>query len=602
VLALPVFASDALSSVAYATEEILLALVAGAAALSHSIPIALAIAALLAIVATSYKQTIHAYPSGGGAYIVARENLGIWPGSVAGAALLIDYVLTVAVSIAAGVAAITSAFPVLTPYRVGLCVVCVFGVALANLRGVKESGRLFAVPTYLFVGSFLWMIGVGVFRYAMHTLPPPPAQAAAATDLTGLALLFVMLRAFASGCAALTGVEAISNGVQAFRAPEADNAAKTMTAMAALLGTMFIGLTFLAHVLGIAPRDGETVASQIARATFGTGAWYFIIQAATALILILAANTSFADFPRLSALLARDRLLPRQLSHLGDRLVFSNGIMMLAILSSALIVLFRGETHLLIPLYAVGVFLSFTLSQTGMVVRWLRLGKRWCSRETVVNAGGACATGVVLTVIALEKFMPEDAVRLVRLPFTLPVIGDSIRAGAWMVVILIPLMVLGFLRIHEHYQSLRRQLTVDGWAEPAPLKHTVIVLVSNIHRGTVQALRYAHLIAADCRALCVDINSEDLPLFYRRWEEWETNIPLLVLDSPFRSITEPVLQYLDAVQDGDRNHMVTVILPEFVPARWWHHLLHNQSALLLKFLLLFRRNVTVTNLRYHLEE
>jgi len=584
LLALPVFSSDALSSVAYGTEEILFALVlAGSAALAYSIWIGVAIAALLLVLTISYRQTIFAYPSGGGAYIVASDNLGMGFGAVAGAALLIDYVLTVAVSTASGVAAITSAVPALVHLRVVLCVGFILFVALANMRGVRESGALFSVPTYLFVGSFLAMIGVGLLRHLVGGAPMayvPPAETAPVGGVH-VALVVILLQAFASGCSALTGVEAISNGVQAFKAPEAHNAATTMIWMAVLLGTMFMGLTYLSHVLHILPSHSETVASQIARTVFGgKGAWYFLIQGATALILILAANTSFADFPRLSAILARDRLMPRWLAHLGDRLVFSNGITVLALLAMLLVVVFQGSVHRLIPLYAVGVFLSFTLSQAGMVRRWLRMGAGWLNAKTLTNLLGAMTTLVALGVIASMKF----------------------KHGAWVVVFLIIILVLFFFRIHHHYQSLRRQLTVEGWARPAEAKHTVIVMVAGVHRGIVHALDYARLIAADCRALYVEVDPQDTAQLYQRWEKWSAGVPLLILASPYRSLTAPVMQYLDAVQEGDPGHMVTVILPEFVPARWWHHLLHNQSAWLLKLKLLFRRNVIVTNLRYYLDE
>ena len=407
IQALAVFSSDALSSVAYATEEILLVLVvAGTAALELSLPIAVAIVALLAIVATSYYQTIHGYPSGGGAYIVAYDNLGIWPGLTAAAALLIDYVLTVAVSITAGVAAFASAFPVLIPYRVELCLLAIALIAWANLRGVRESGTLFSIPTYGFILLFLTLIATGLIRLFSGTLPqnsdpvfPTTGEAAAALTL------FLVLRAFASGCTALTGVEAISNGIPAFRRPEAENAGKTLIAMALLLGTMFLGISFLARSLAVVPVEQETIVSQIGRQIFGDGPLYLALQVATTLILVLAANTSFADFPRLAAILARDRYLPRQLTNLGDRLVFANGIVTLAILASVLIVLFGGLTHRLIPLYAVGVFLSFTLSQAGIVRHWHKLRGQGWPWKMAVNGLGTVATSVVLGIIVASKFV-----------------------------------------------------------------------------------------------------------------------------------------------------------------------------------------------------
>jgi amino acid transporter len=407
VQALAVFSSDALSSVAYATEEILIVLMAaGPAALETSLHISAVIVGLLIIVAVSYYQTIHGYPSGGGAYIVAYDNLGVRPGLTAAAALLIDYVLTVAVSVTAGVAAITSAFPTLLPFRVGLCLLTILLIAWANLRGVRESGTLFAVPTYGFVVILLALIAVGAARLAVGTITPIPAQPAQVAGAGAQSLaLFLILRAFASGCTALTGIEAISNGIPAFREPEADNAGKTLGAMTALLAVMFLGISLLARLLNVIPVEHDTVVSQLGRQVFGSGLLYFALQTATALILVLAANTSFADFPRLSAILARARFLPHQLKNLGDRLVFANGISMLAMLASALIIFFDGQTHRLIPLYAVGVFLSFTLSQAGMVRHWRKaVGRDW-QWKAVVNGVGATATGVVLMVVVATKFI-----------------------------------------------------------------------------------------------------------------------------------------------------------------------------------------------------
>src|SRR5437868_6527648 len=462
-VALAVFSSDALSSVAYATEEILLILVlAGTAALHYSVPIALAITALLAIVAISYQQTIHAYPSGGGSYIVARENLGSVPGLVAAAALLVDYVLTVSVSVAAGVAAVTSAMPHLAEHKVAIGVGCVAVIALANIRGVRESGRIFAVPTYFFIVSFGILLLEGFSRLATGSLPAtPPPDIPAVEALTW----FLILRAFASGCTAMTGIEAISNGIPAFRPPESRNAAITLGWMAVILSTMFAGLTVLADRLGIVPVATETVVSQIARRLHGTGVFYYMIQAATALILVLAANTSFADFPRLSSLLARDRFVPRQFANLGERLVFSNGILVLAGMAAVLLVIFGGETHALIPLYAVGVFISFTLSQSGMVRRWLRVrGPGWPHR-LAINAIGALTTGIVTLVIAVTKF----------------------THGAWIVVLVIPMLVAGFIAMRRHYDDVAMQLSLDGWEGPPAMQHIVLVLRSEEHTSELQS-------------------------------------------------------------------------------------------------------------------
>jgi amino acid transporter len=477
IQALAVFSSDALSSVAYATEEILLVLVAaGSGALGFSLPIALVIAGLLAIVATSYYQTIHGYPSGGGAYIVAYDNLGVWPGLTAAAALLIDYVLTVAVSITAGVAAVTSAFSVLHPFRVGLCLLAIFFIAWANLRGVRESGTLFAVPTYGFVFAVLGLLAVGLTRLAAGAPGPIPAPASPAVESGAQPLtLFLLLRAFASGCTALTGVEAISNGIPAFRKPEAENASKTLVAMVVLLATMFLGISFLVHSLSLVPAEHETLVSQIGRQVFGDGPFYLVLQFATALILVLAANTSFADFPRLSAILARDRYLPRQLTNLGDRLVFSNGIITLALLASGLVVLFGGQTHRLIPLYAVGVFLSFTLSQAGMVRHWRREGGRGWQWKAIVNGLGAATTGLVLAVIVVTK--------LIR--------------GAWIVVLMIPTFVWMFHAIKRHYLTVAGQLSLDRlrpekWADLASHpRYKVVIPISGVHGGMLPALRFA---------------------------------------------------------------------------------------------------------------
>jgi len=464
-VALAIFSSDAMSSVAYATEEILLILVlAGTAALHLSVPIAIAITALLAIVAISYQQTIHAYPNGGGAYIVAKDNLGDVPGLIAAAALLVDYVLTVSVSVAAGVAAVTSAIPGMQDHKVVLGIVFVAAVAAANIRGLRESGRVFAVPTYFFIVSFAVLVLGGAYRYLTGTVPPAPLIAVPSVEpLTW----FLVLRAFSSGCVAMTGTEAISNGIPAFRPPESRNAAITLGWMALILGSLFLGITLLANALGIVPTASETVVSQIARRLFGTGLLYYLVQAATALILVLAANTSFAGFPRLSSLLARDRFVPRQFSNLGERLVFSNGILVLATLAALLLVIFRGDTHALIPLYAVGVFISFTLSQSGMVRRWWRLREAGWRHRLAINGVGAVATGIVTVVIAMTKF----------------------THGAWIVVVVIPILVGCFVAMRHHYDDVAHQLSLENWEGPPPMQHTVLVLIGDVQRGVVRAVQ-----------------------------------------------------------------------------------------------------------------
>ena len=597
--ALAVFSSDALSSTAYATEEILLVLAVAAAATSggsftYVVPVSIGIAVLLAIVATSYRQTIHAYPSGGGAYIVAKENLGTTPGLIAGASLLVDYVLTVSVSIAAGVSAITSAaqgtsYAWLDDHRVILCLVFIAFIAIANLRGVRESGALFAAPTYVFVISFLFMIVFGLFHYFMYGGAAAISAHEELKTAEGYKLqpltLFLLLGAFSNGCAALTGIEAISNGVQAFKKPEARNAATTLIWMALLLTAMFLGTSVMAYLYQVHPKESETVISQFARIMFtGPLGWfYYVVQFATAAILVLAANTSFADFPRLSSLLARDRFLPRQLANRGDRLVFSNGIVILALFSGVLVIAFGGDTSRLIPLYAVGVFLSFTLSQSGMVVHWLTRPKLRTLRRyksLLINAIGALATFVVLCVFIATKFIH----------------------GAWIVVVVIPLLVVLFKAIQKHYVMVARQLSTEGLAPLRPIRHTVIVPISGMHRGVVSALQYARSIASDkVQAVYVDFEEGATASLKEKWERWGAGVQLVVLPSPYRELTRPLLRHINRLARENGDDIITVVLPEFIPARWWQHLLHNQSSLLLKGSLLFKKGVIVTSVPYHLE-
>jgi amino acid transporter len=606
---LAVFASDALSSTAYASEEILLVLAVAYAfgqanALNYVVPITLVIAVVLTIVAISYRQTIYAYPSGGGAYIVAKENLGTTPGLVAAGALLVDYVLTVSVSISAGVAAITSAaqgtsWAWLNDHRIFLCLALITLIAFANLRGVRESGALFAGPTYSFVFSFLFMVGYGIIHYFVD----PGAQAPVPTEDLKLAegyslqplTLFLLLGAFSNGCVALTGTEAISNGIPAFKQPESRNAATTLSWMAALLATMFIGTSIMAYLYQVHPSENETVISQFARLIFtGPMGWfYYVIQGTTALILVLAANTSFADFPRLASLLARDRFMPRQFATRGDKLVFSNGIIILAIFSGVLIVAFGGDTSRLIPLYAVGDFLSFTLSQSGMVRHWWKLRRiqvdgqqdkpaesaHW-KKSIVINALGCFATLVVLIVLVITKFLH----------------------GAWIVVVLIPLLVAMFRAIHRHYIDVASQLTTEGMEGLRPIRHEVIVPVSGIHRGVLRALQYARTIAPDhVTALYINVDDDATQKLREKWSNWVDGIELVVIASPYRSLIGPLSRYVDRRMTAHPEQMVTVVLPEFVPARWWQHLLHNQSSLMLKGALLFKPNVIVTSVPYHLK-
>src|SRR5437867_9163831 len=579
-VALAVFASDPLSSVAYATEEILLVLIlAGSAALSYSLPVALGIAALLAIVVISYRQTVVAYQQGGGAYLVAKDNLGIFPALTAAAALLVDYVLTVSVSVVAGVAALTSAVPRLYPYRVVLSVFAVALIALGNLRGVRESGRLFAAPTYFFIVSILGMDGCGFVATSFDLLPEAP-YAPHPPGLEGIGL-FLILRAYAAGCTALTGVEAVSNGVQALKPPEGRNAQTIMTWLGVLSIAMFLGITYLAYDFGIAPGGDETVVSKIARRVFGTAVPYYCVQAATLLILVLAANTSYADFPRLSSILARDRFVPRQFANQGDRLVFSNGILILSGFAVLLIVVFAGDTHALLPLYAIGVFISFTLSQSGMVLRWLRRrepGWRW---RMWVNGVGAVVTFVVLLTLSVTKF----------------------AEGAWIVVLVIPLLVLTFRAMHSHYEDVALQLSLEGLEGPPELRHTVLVIVGDLHRGVVRAVQYAKTLAtgAAVRAVFVETDPANTAKLEEKWARWGLGIPLVILSSPYRSLLRPLVEYLDVLQSLGDDHIVTVVIPEFLPRHWWQHILHNQTALLIKGTLLFRKNTVVIDVPYLLK-
>jgi amino acid transporter len=581
--ALAIFASDALSSTAYATEEILLVLIlAGTGFLYLSIPVAMAIAVLLLIVGTSYYQTIHAYPNGGGSYIVSKDNLGTMPGLIAGASLLVDYVLTVAVSVAAGVAALFSWLPFLLPYRVELAVAAVAFMTLINLRGVRESGTVFAVPTYFFIVSLSAMLAVGLFRFLTNSLPlvdyaALPSEFALTEELT----LFFILRAFSAGCTALTGVEAISNGIPAFRKPESDNAGKTLIAMVLILGSMFIGITLLAHRVGAVPLAHETALSQVARGVFGDNVLYAAVQIATALILIIAANTSFAGFPLLSSLIARDGFLPRPLSNIGDRLVFSNGIILLGALASVLLVAFGGDTHALLPLYAIGVFLSFTLSQSGMVVHWFRLKTPNWQREAVINGIGATATLVVLIVIVMTRF----------------------THGGWIVVVLIPIIVALFLMIHRHYREAAAQLSLEDYGAPQRIRrHRVIVPIAAVHRGVLEALHYARALSDDVTAVYVETDPEETAKVREKWNRWGDGVRLEVLKSDYRSIIEPLITYLDKVDACQVDDIITVVMPQFLPSRWWHNLLHNQTAFLIRLSLLFRRGMVVTDVPYRLKD
>lgn len=568
--ALAALAPDALSSIAYANQEIFLGLVvAGSAGLDYSWHVALAIALLLAILALSYTQTIIAYPSGGGSYTVARENLGARIGLVAAAALMTDYVLNVAVSVTAGVGAAASAFPGLWPHRTILSLAILLVITLTNLRGLRESGTVMTVPVYLFLGAYLLMILVGGVRGALEG---PGSYALAAPAPVAPLTLFLILHAFSAGCTALTGVESISNGVPIFTAPESKHANQTMVAMAALMAALFLGTSGLAHHFAVVAGPEETILSALARRVWGPGPLYLLTQGSTLLVLTLAANTSFVGFPRLASVVARDGYLPRQLAYLGDRLVYSNSILLLTGLAGVLVVAFQGDTHALIPLFAVGAFLAFTLSQGGMVVHWWRQRGRLWRLKAGLNALGTLTTGLTLLVIGFSKFLD----------------------GAWIVLLLIPLLIVGFRKVHDHYAGIAAELTLRGLPPSLrPLPEPRVVLpISGLHRGVIQALRYALSISKRVTAVFVEIEPGSAVGMSQKWEAWGLNqsAQLVIVPSPYRSVVGPFLEFLNQT-DAEHNdgQLATVLLPEFVPAHWWEGLLHNQTAWLLKLALLYRR-------------
>jgi len=600
---LAVFASDALSSTAYATQEILgVIAAAGTIAYGYLFPISLAIIILLAIVTVSYEQTIHSYPGGGGAYIVARDNLGELPAQTAGAALLTDYILTVSVSVSSGVAQITSAYPDLFPYRVLIAVIAVFFIMLINLRGVKESGATFAIPTYFFVVVMVFTVGFGIFRYFTGSLgmviDPPHFEA---THVITVITPFILLHAFANGTTALTGVEAISNGITAFKEPRSKNAGITLIWMSFILGTLFLGLSFLTGKVHAVFSEEETVISQLARTIYdGRGIPYLMLIAGTTIILILAANTAFADFPRLGALHAGDGFLPRQLTFRGSRLVYSNGIVTLAIIASLLIILFKASVTRLIPLYAIGVFLSFTLSQTGMARRWWRAGHLrpgveivdpgstlkyepgW-QYKMVINGFGAVCTAIVMVLFAATKF----------------------REGAWIILILVPLLVTIFFTIHHHYKDLASHLSLNkfGGLPARQTRHRVIMPVSSIHQGTLEALRYAKLLSDDVTAVHVSIDAAETEKVQRKWKSWGDGTRLIILDSPFRLFIEPLLEYIKEIIDNRQpNETITVVVPQFIPSKHWHRTLHMRTADVLRQELLSKPGVVVTDVPYQVRE
>jgi len=597
-IGLAVFAGDALSSVAYAPPEMLLVLAAaGTAAFVYAFPIALAVTVLLAIVTISYQQTIYAYPGGGGAYIVARDNLGEIPAQIAGVALQIDYVLLAAVAASSAAAQIVSAYPFLLPYRVTIAIGLIAMIVLANLRGVKESGIVFATPTYIFMATTLLVIVVGLIRYFTGTLgvvPDPPSleMISPPQPLT----FFLILRAFTSGTTALTGVESISNGVTAFKEPRTHNAAITMIWMSAILGVLFLGIVYLLGVIGAVPSETETVISQLARTVFeGRGIFYLSVVAGTTIILILAANTAFAAFPRLAAIQAADGFLPRQLTFRGSRLVFSRGIIALGVIASLLVFGFQARVTALIPIWAIGVFLSFTLSQLGMARRWWKIGH--LSREEkvrergstlqyqpgwemklIVNGFGALCTAVVTAVFALANF----------------------REVAWIIVFLLPLMVAGLFAIHRHYQNLAQDLSLEHYGQPPPSRrHRVIMPVSTVHQGTLEALDYALSLSDDVTAVHVAMDPEQTEKLRHKWSWWGKGARLVVIESPYRAFLEPFLEYVNELcAILQPNERLTIVVPQFIPRHWWHNLLHTQTAFWLRFMLLNKRGVVITEVPY----
>lgn len=585
IRALAAFSPDALSSIAYANQEIYLGLVvAGSIGLSLAWPIGLAIVGLLTLVALSYFQTIHGYPSGGGSYVVASENLGPLPGAIAGAALMIGYLLTAAVSLTAGVEAIASAFPILWPHRVLLSLLFLLVITLINLRGMRETGTLMAIPVYLFLLTYLSMLAYGLLRALMEG---PASLALTAPPASEPLTLFLVLRTFSAGCTALTGIEAISNGVPAFKPPEAKNAGRTLLVMALLMALLFVGSIGLTQLLAVVAGPEETILSALARRLLGSGPAYLVIQASTMLILVVAANTSYAGLPRLVAIMAGDGLLPRQLTNLGDRLVFRNGILLLAAATGTLIVIFGGDTHALIPLFAVGVFLAFTLSQAGMVIRWWReRGGGWWLKMAI-NGIGALATAMAVLIIGASKFVE----------------------GAWITLLLVSMLVVSFFRIRAHYQEVTRQLALRDLPpslQPFPPPR-VVIPIAGIQRAIFDAVNFARSISKDVTAVYIETEPGAGQRVQEEWRHWWPDVPLVVKPSPYRSIVGPLLDFLD---ETDRQHndgqLAVVVLPEFVPAKWWHGLLHNQTAWLIKAALMYRRRHhgfqrVIIDVPYHLQ-
>lgn len=592
---LAIFASDALSSSAYATDEILhvfsIALASGIISDIFlgdiiAIPIALAILFLMGVVILAYRQLIWEYPHGGGGYSVAKDTLGTQPSLIIAAALLIDYVLTAAVSVTAGVSALTSAFPELFAYRVILGIGFLWFITYENLRGLRESAKLFAFPSYLFIGSMGSLIIVGIYKWIQHpqAIETLTSQASVVNQMDWtLPMGFLLLKAFSSGCAALTGIEAISNGVNAFKEPAAKRANSTLVILGVLLGFLFLGITSLAVVYHITPIETETVISQLARKIYeGMPSLYYLTQISTMLILFFAANTSFSGFPRLASYVAQDGFMPRQFCVRGDKLVYSNGILFLGVTASLLILYSQGSPHMLIPLYAIGVFVAFSITQFGIYKRFVSHKNKGWIYQSIISMLGALITGIVAIVIGVTKF----------------------TSGAWIVILVMPLIVWIFWVINDHYEDVKRQLTlpIEGSSCPLVTKSTALVLVSNLHQGVVQAMVYAKAIAEDVSAIHVSLSPEGTKALREQWDNWGCNIPLIILESPYRSLTEPILHYLDQHERNFPNQQLTLIVPEFVTKKWWHRFLHNQSALAIKILLSWNRRAVVTTYRFYLDE
>ncbi|CAH2714518.1 Potassium transporter KimA [Neobacillus rhizosphaerae] len=580
--ALAILSSDALSSVAYGTEQILIVLsTISVIAFWYSVPIAAGVLFLLAALIVSYRQIIYSYPHGGGAYIVSKENLGEKAGLIAGGSLLVDYILTVAVSISAGTAAITSAIPTLHQHTVLIACILVVFITILNLRGLTESATILAYPVYLFVVAIFLLIGVGVYKISTGNVSPTVHHAPIGAPVQGITL-FLLLRAFASGCSALTGVEAISNAIPNFKDPAPKNAAKTLILMGSLLALLFAGITFLAYYYGIAPSRDETVVSLIAKETFGRNYLYFFIQGTTAVILVLAANTGYSAFPLLAFSLAKDKYMPRMFTIRGDRLGYSNGIVSLGAASILLIIASQGKTEHLIPLYAVGVFIPFTLSQTGMIVKWFRERPAGWLAKLSANLVGALITLTVLLIFFITKF-----------------------GQVWFVVIFLPLIVLLFLRINKHYEAVGEQLRIYPEHPAIPIEGNVIIVpVAGITKVVENSINYAKSLTDQIFAVYVSFDREDEKRFEEKWEKWQPDVRLVTLQSHYRSVLQPLSKFIDTVEHkaSENNYQVTVLIPQFITKKSWHNILHNQSSLLIRAYLIFKKKVIVATLPYHLKK